>query len=142
MNKVFLIGRLTNDPTERKTQNGKTVDSFTLAVDRPFANANGERETDFIPIVVWGKSAELVSKYCKKGKQVAVCGRLQTRSYEKDGTKRYVTEVVADEVQFLANAKGSSAKNADKNDNDSKGYDEEDIEGFVPVDMDESELPF
>ena len=102
MNKVVLIGRLTKDPELRFTPgNGTAVATFTLAVDRRFSK-NGQREADFIPIVVWGKQAESTANYMSKGKLMGVSGRIQTRSYEaKDGTRRYVTEVIADEVQFL-----------------------------------------
>jgi len=102
MNKAILIGRLTKDPEMRTTTSGLTVTSFTVAVSRPFAEANGERGTDFLNCVVWRKQAENVAKYCQKGSQVAVEGRIQTRSYDhQDGTKRYVTEIVCDNVTFL-----------------------------------------
>ena len=102
INKTLLIGRLTKDPDVKKFQDGTAVASFTLAVDRRFRNKTGEREADFIPVVAWRKTAELLEKYTCKGDMLAVSGRIQTRSYEtQDGSKRYVTEVVADEVQFL-----------------------------------------
>ena len=102
LNKAILIGRLTRDPELRSTSNDISVTSFTVAVDRNFTNQQGEKETDFIPVVAWRKLAETCAKYLEKGRLVAVSGRMQVRSYEaKDGSKRYVTEVVADEVQFL-----------------------------------------
>lgn len=102
INKVILIGRLTRDPEVKYLQQGVAVASFTLAVDRTFKNKDGEKEADFIPVVVWRKTAELCEKYLFKGSLTAVVGRLQTRTYDAaDGTKRYVTEVIADEVQFL-----------------------------------------
>lgn len=102
MNKVILIGRLTKDPELRTIASGNATTSFTIAVNRNFTNQNGEREADFINCVAWRKQAENVAKYCTKGSQVAVEGRIQTRSYDaQDGTKRYVTEVVADNVTFL-----------------------------------------
>ena len=102
MNKVILIGRLTRDPELRYTGSNIAVATFTLAVNRPFTGPNGERETDFINIVVWRKQAENVKNYISQGSQVAVEGRIQTRSYDdQNGQKRYVTEVVADNVQFL-----------------------------------------
>jgi single-strand DNA-binding protein len=102
MNKIILIGRLTKDVDMRFTQEGKAVANFTLAVDRPYKNQQGEKEADFIKIVAWGKLAEHCGNYIGKGRLVAVCGRLQTRSYKgDDGQRRYVTEVVADEVKFL-----------------------------------------
>lgn len=102
MNKVVLIGRLTKDPELRFTPgNGTAVATLTLAVDRYNPKA-AQREADFIPVVVWGKQAEATANYMGKGKLMGVSGRIQTRSYDaKDGSKRYVTEVVADEVQFL-----------------------------------------
>lgn len=102
MNKVTLIGRITKDPELKFTPgNGTAVATFTLAVDRRFSK-DGNREADFIPIVVWGKQAEATAQYVGKGKLIGIAGRLQTRSYDaKDGTKRYVTEVVSEEVQFL-----------------------------------------
>lgn len=102
MNRFFAIGRLTKDPEKRTTQNGTSVCTFTLAVDRRFKNANGEREADFFPVVCWRQVADLSAQYLSKGKQVAIAGEVQMRSYEKDGQKRYVTEIVADEVQFLS----------------------------------------
>lgn len=102
MNKVVLIGRLTKDPELKFTPgSGTAVATFTLAIDRRFSK-DGNREADFIPVVVWGKQAESTANYMSKGKLMGVSGRIQTRSYEaKDGTRRYITEVVADEVQFL-----------------------------------------
>ncbi len=108
MNKVFLIGRLTRDPELRYTGSNTAVASFTLAVNRTFTNQAGEREADFINIVVWRKQAENVKNYLSQGSQVAVDGRIQTRSYDdNNGQKRYVTEVVADNVEFLG-SKGSN----------------------------------
>jgi single-strand DNA-binding protein len=102
LNRIVLIGRLTRDPELRYVPSGHPVASFTLAVDRPFANQQGERETDFIDIVAWRKLAEQVSQHLSKGRLVAVEGRLQIRSYEtQDGQKRKVSEVVADGVRFL-----------------------------------------
>ena len=104
MNKAILIGRLTRDPELRTTSNGISVTSFTIAVDRNFNNQQGEKETDFIPVVAWRKLADTCAKYLAKGRLVAVSGRMQVRSYEGKDGKRYVTEVVADEVQFLERA--------------------------------------
>ena len=101
MNKVLLMGRLTRDPEVRYTQTNNTlVCGFTLAVNRRFAK-EGEQQADFINIVAWSKLGEFCSKYFTKGQQVAVCGRIQTRTYDdKDGKKVYVTEVVAEEAYF------------------------------------------
>ena len=117
MNKVILIGRLTKDPELRTIASGNATTSFTIAVNRNFTNQNGEREADFINCVAWRKQAENVAKYCTKGSQVAVEGRIQTRSYDaEDGTKRYVTEVVADNVTFLGSrASGSQISESSSN---------------------------
>ena len=102
MNKVFLIGNLTRDPELTETPNGIMVCRFSIAVTRDYANADGNRETDFFNITVWRGRAEVCGKYLKKGNKVAVVGSLQNRSYEdKDGVKRTVTDIVASEVEFL-----------------------------------------
>lgn len=102
LNKVVLIGRLTKDPDLRYTTSNIPTVNFTLAVNRPFTNQSGAREADFINVIVWRKQAENVKKYITKGSLVAVEGRIQTRNYEdKEGKKVYVTEVIADNVQFL-----------------------------------------
>ena len=112
MNKVMLIGRLTRDPEVRYTQSGKTVASFSLAVDRRFARRDadsGQQTADFIPIVAWGKLAEICGNNLVKGRRISVEGRLQIRSYEaQDGTKRTRAEVVADEIEFLDSRNSSS----------------------------------
>ena len=101
MNKVILAGRLVRDPELRYTQTGKAVVSFSLAVNRRF-NHNQEQTADFIPIVVWDKLAEVCSKHLFKGSQVLIKGRIQIRSYDaQDGSKRYVTEVIAQELEFM-----------------------------------------
>lgn len=118
MNKVILMGRLTKDPEVRYTQTGKVVTQFILAVDRPFKDADGNKETDFIPVVVWGKAAELVGNSCQKGHRLLVDGRLQIRSYEvKEGGKRWATEVIANSVEFIerkASGGGAAASAGDK----------------------------
>ena len=102
MNKVILIGNLTKDPEITSTTGGISVTRFTVAVTRRFKNAEGEYESDFINCVAWRNTAEFVHKYFKKGQKLAVTGSIQTRSYDaQDGSKRYVTEVVADEVEFV-----------------------------------------
>ena len=106
INRVVLVGRLTKDPELRYTPNGVPVATFTLAVNRPFANAQGEREADFILCVVWRKAAENVANFLKKGSLAGVDGRIQTRSYDnQEGRRVYVTEVVAESVQFLRTKK-------------------------------------
>ncbi len=105
-NRIVLIGRLTRDPELRYVPSGAPVANFTLAVDRPFRDQQGNRDTDFIDIVTWRKLAEQVSQYLSKGRLVAVEGRLQIRSYEtQDGQRRKASEVVADGVRFLDSGK-------------------------------------
>ena len=102
MNKIVILGRLTKDPEVRYTPSQKVVASLTLAVDRPFTGADGKREADFIPVVIWGKTAELVGNSCAKGHRLLVEGRLQIRNFDaKDGTKHWVTEVIANSVEFI-----------------------------------------
>lgn len=101
MNKVIEIGHMVCDPELRQTGTGKAVCTFGLAVQRRHANAQGVRKADFFPVVAWQQTAELVHRYLKKGDRCAVHGSLQTRSYDKDGEKRYITEIIADEVEFL-----------------------------------------
>ena len=140
MNNVVLIGRLTRDPELRYLEgSGTSVSNFTLAIDRQLskekkaeAESKGYPTADFINIVVWGKQAENCVNYLVKGRLVAVNGRLQSRTYDaKDGTKRYVTEVVANNVQFLEWGDNNS---------DNKSNDFDDIDGFTPVDDDD--IPF
>ena len=103
MNKAILIGNLASDPETRTTQSGIAQCTFRLAVQRRFANQQGVREADFLQIVCWRQTAELCARYLSKGRKVAVEGSIQTRSYDaQDGTKRYVTEIVADNVEFLS----------------------------------------
>jgi len=118
MNKVFLIGRLTRDPELRYTGSNIPVASFSLAVNRNYSNQQGEREADFINIVVWRKQAENVKNYLSQGSQVAIDGRIQTRTYDdQNGQRRYVTEVVADNVEFLGSKNSSNNSNNYANSN-------------------------
>lgn len=115
MNKALLIGRLTRDPELRSTSTGRNVCQFSIAVNRNFTNANGEREADFINCVVWDKQAENLVKYQKRGNQIAVDGRIQTRNYEdKDGKRVYVTEILANNISFL-DSKGTNTSSNDFN---------------------------
>lgn len=136
LNKVILIGRLTKDPTEHNTQSGHKAVRFTLAVDRNGKDANGNKQADFISVVAWDKLADLISKYCKKGKEIAIVGRLQTGSYTgQDGQKRYTTDVVVEDMQLLSDPKNSSnSKNSNNNDDDFN------FEGFEEINTDG--LPF
>lgn len=119
MNKIILIGRLVQDPELRYTQSGIAVCNFTIAVDRPFMNQSGERETDFIDVVVWRKTAENVAKYMAKGRQVAVEGSLQIRSYEdNNGIRRRAAEVQANNVEFLGSGSGGGGAQESRGRND------------------------
>ena len=103
MNKCILVGNLTKDPELTTTSNGVAVCRFSIAVSRRYASADGSRETDFLNIVVWRNLGENCHKFLKKGSKVGIVGNIQTRSYDAtDGTKRYVTEIVAEEVEFLS----------------------------------------
>jgi single-strand DNA-binding protein len=113
MNKVILVGNLTRDPELSETPSGVAVCRFAIAVSRDYANSDGTRETDFFNITVWRGRAEVCGKYLKKGSKVAIVGSLQNRSYEdKDGIKRTVTDVVANEVEFLS-PKGANSEDGD-----------------------------
>ena len=101
LNRIILIGRLTRDPEVRYTPQGVPVANFTLAVDRPFTNQSGQKDADFIDCLAWRKLGETVGNNLNKGRLVAVEGRLQIRSYDKDGSKRRVSEVICDNVRFL-----------------------------------------
>ena len=113
MNKIVLLGRLTKDVDIRYTPSQKVVATFTLAVDRPFSGE--KKEADFIPCVVWGKSAELIGNSCQKGHRLLVEGRLQIRNFEaKDGTKRYVAEVIVASFEFIERKEQKSMANMGK----------------------------
>ena len=114
MNKVILIGRLTKDPETRYTQSGLQVTTFTLTVDRRFAKKDSNQpKADFIPVVAWRKLAEICANNLSKGRRVGVYGQMQVRTYDaKDGSKRYITEVLADEVEFLDKKAGGSQQAA------------------------------
>lgn len=101
INKVVLIGRITKDIELKSTSNGKEVCQFNLAVTRNYKNQNGEYESDFINCIAYGKTAELISKFTKKGDKIAIEGRIQTGSYEKDGKKVYTTDIIVENVSFV-----------------------------------------
>ena len=112
MNKIFLIGNLTRDPELNVVSTGVSVCRFSIAVSRRFANSDGNREVDFINIVAWRGLADTCAKYLKKGNKVAICGNLQTRSYEnKEGVKVNIFEIVADEVEFLTSKSQAESEN-------------------------------
>lgn len=143
MNRCVILGNLTRDPELKTTTSGKSVCNFTVAVSRRFSNQSGEREADFIPVVVWAKQAENCAKYLRKGSQCAVAGSIQVRNYEaKDGSRRYVTEVIADEVQFLART-ASSASSENSSQNQDSQYQDGGSQS-APSDMQEinEDLPF
>lgn len=112
MNKAILIGRLTKDPEIRYTQSGKAVGSFTLAVDRHWIKEDSQQPTaDFIPVIAWGKLAEIVGNNMTKGRRISVDGRIQVRNYTAtDGSKRWVTEIVANEIEFLDSKKAGNSQ--------------------------------
>lgn len=131
MNHAMIIGNLTKDPELKQTTTGLSVCTFTVAVQRRYKDQNGERQADFIPVVVWREMADACVRYLTKGKKAAICGEINTRSYEaQDGTRRYVTEIIANQVEFLTPKEEYSAPAAGAP-TDS---------GFTPVDDDE--LPF
>ena len=130
MNKAILIGNLTKDPELSTTNSGISVCRFTLAVSRRFIGSSGERETDFLNIIAWRSQAENCSKYLRKGSKCAVIGSIQTRSYDaQDGSKRYITEITADEVEFLSSKAGEGMSEK-----------KEDVAELQPIDDDT--LPF
>ena len=111
MNKWYGIGNLTKDPELTTTPNGVSVSRFTIAVSRRYTNADGERETDFINCIVWRNQAENLAKYCKKGDKLAVVGSLQIRTYEtNDGSKRTVSEIIVEDIEFISTKKNEDAK--------------------------------
>lgn len=121
LNKVILIGRLTKDPEIRVTTNGTNVATFTLAVNRNYVSQNGQRDADFINCVAYRKLAEIVGRYVTKGQLISVEGRIQTRSYDaQDGSKRYVTEIICDNVVFLE-SRNQTNTNTNANTNNYQG---------------------
>lgn len=155
MNRVVLVGRLTKDPELRYTPNGVPVATFTLAVNRNFKKENGDQEADFINVVVWRKPAENTANFLKKGSLAGVDGKVQTRNYEgQDGKRVYVTEILAESVQFLEpksqNAGGNSQRNTNTSgnkQNSSQGnYKRVDDDPFAndgkTVDISDDDLPF
>lgn len=135
LNRVILIGRLTRDPELRYTPNGVATCSFTLAVERQFKQ-NGKKEADFLPVVTWKQTAEACANYLGKGRLCALEGRIQTRNYEKDGRKVYITEVIADNVRFLESKNQSEAEETGSRRTEPNGDDD------LPIDISDSDLPF
>lgn len=148
INRVVLVGRLTKDPEFRTTPSGVNIANFTLAVNRTFTNAQGEREADFINVVVFRKQAENVNNYLFKGYLAGVDGRIQSRSYEnKAGQRVFVTEVVADSVQFLEPKNNGQANNVSKGqrtgtNNQRSSNDNPFANNNGPIDIQSDDLPF
>lgn len=135
MNKVLMIGNLTADPEVRKTQNGDSVCTFHIAVQRRVANKQGVREADFFPVVAWRQLADLCGKYLEKGRKIAVEGCMQNRTYQtQDGNKRTVTEIIADEIEFLRTGSESKAP-------ETHAAQEPQPQEMTPAD-DDDDLPF
>lgn len=137
LNSVVLVGRLTKDPELRYTPSNQAVATFSLAVNRPFKNQNGEREADFINCVIWRQQAENLANWAKKGALIGITGRIQTRGYEnQQGQRVYVTEVVADNFQLLESRK-------DRETGQSQGYGQPDFgRQAEPMDISDDDLPF
>ncbi len=159
INRIILVGRLTKDPELRYTPNGVAVANFTLAVNRPFTNQQGDREADFINVVVWRRQAENAANFLKKGSLAGVDGRLQTRSYDNnEGRRVYVTEVMAESVQFLEpkgtgdnqsgnNSGNRNQGNQNQSNNQSRGnFNDFNNDPFAndgkPIDISDDDLPF
>jgi single-strand DNA-binding protein len=146
LNRVVLVGRLTKDPELKYTPNGVAVANFTLAVNRPFSNQQGEKETDFINVVVWKKAAENVANFLKKGSLAGVDGRISTRNYENNqGQRVYVTEVTAESVQFLEpkNSGGQNTNHTSQNSGQNANRNQQDpFADGTPVDISDDDLPF
>jgi single-strand DNA-binding protein len=134
MNNTNLIGRLTADPELKYTQSGTAVSKFTIAVDRQYKNASGERETDFIRCVAFKKTAEIIAQYQKKGNQIGVSGRIQTGSYDKDGVRHYTTDILVDNFTFLDNKKDGKQQQRQQS-QQSSGQ-------MEPMDISDDSLPF
>ncbi|WP_423189440.1 single-stranded DNA-binding protein [Alkalibacterium sp. f15] len=146
INNTVLVGRLTRDPELKYTGSGLAVASFNIAVERPFSNANGEKETDFINCVVWKKTAEALSNFTSKGSLIGLTGRIQTRNYEgNDGKRVYVTEVVAENVKFLE-PKKTSKKESSSSESDYVQNSKNDVEDAFDknedIDISDDDLPF
>ena len=140
INTVTLVGRLTRDVELRYSKTGNAVANFNLAVNRPFKNANGDREADFINVIQFGKGAELTAQYMNKGSQIGVTGRIQTRNYENnEGRRVYVTEIVAEQVAFLDSKNSNQSKQTQNNQQNNNPFGGQ----AEPIDADDlGDLPF
>lgn len=143
MNRAVLVGRLTKDIDLRYTSNGTAAGNFTLAINRNFTNANGEREADFINCVVWRKAAETLANYTKKGSQIAVDGRIQTRNYENNqGQRVYVTEIVVENFTFLDSKSNQSEQQGNQQTKQQYGQPDPFETSGQPIDISSEDLPF
>ncbi len=149
INRVVLVGRLTKDPELRYTSSNIAYTRFTVAINRPYSNASGDKEADFIQCVAWRRQAETVARYVNKGSLVGVEGRIQTGYYDdKDGVRKYTTDIVCDSVQFLE-PKGDSS-NSDYEPDEPRGYEPnnyndrnvEKKQSTPKIDVSEDDLPF
>ena len=143
INNVVLVGRMTRDAELRYTPQNQAVATFTLAVNRNFKNQSGEREADFINVVIWRQQAENLANWAKKGALIGIAGRIQTRNYEnQQGQRVYVTEVVADNFQMLESRNQQEQVNTFQNGNSSSGGYNSPFGRSNPMDIDDSDLPF
>lgn len=142
INRAVLIGRLTRDPELKYTANGVAVASFTMAVNRQFTNANGEREADFISCIVWRKAAENFCNYTHKGSLVGIDGRIQTSSYEKEGQRVYSTQVVVDSFSLLEPKQQSQQRGQQSNASDALHDNFGQPANNNDFDIDDNDLPF
>lgn len=147
INNAVLVGRVTKDIELKQTQSNKSVTQFILAVNRQFKNANGEREADFINIVAWGKTAELLAQYVHKGSQIGVVGRIQTRNYEnQQGQRVYITEVIAENFQMLESRnqqQGQQQSQATQQQTTQQQAKQSDpFAGGTPMRLNDDDLPF
>lgn len=156
LNRVVLVGRLTKDPNLRYTPNGVAVANFTIAVNRPFTNQNNEREADFINCVIWRKPAENLANFMSKGSLIGVDGRIQSRNYDnQEGNRVFITEVLAESVQFLESKSGSGNQSSNPSPNNSQNQSNQNqsnkssndnskpFDGEAePIDISDDDLPF
>lgn len=151
MNKIILLGRLTRDPEIRTTSSGTTTANFTVAVNRNFKNKDGNYDADFLPCVAFRQTADFISKYFKKGRMISLEGRVQTRNYEaEDGTKRYVTEIVVEGVEFAGDNKKEESETASDEGNDNSTSEDIDLpinyrtdyEENPAISLSDEDLPF
>ena len=149
LNRTILVGRLTRDPDLRYTPSGVALANFTVAANRPFKNQQGEQEADFVNCVAWRKQAENLSNYMRKGQMIGVDGRLQSRSYEgKDGKMVYVTEVLAESIQFLEPKRNGGQQQANQNTYGQQQYQQQPPQNNpIPqegqeINIDDENLPF